>query len=81
MLTELRYPKRGDAYAYLPAMTSANSYTRQFVHNLVDPISGESWVSMQASGCKFDLNNRKLLKATEADLQQLEQGMVKGVSA
>jgi len=38
-----RYPKRGDAYAYLPAMTSANSYTRQFVHNLVDPISGESW--------------------------------------
>ena len=76
-----RYPKRGDAYAYLPAMTSANSYTRQFVHNLVDPISGESWVSMQASGCKFDLNNRKLLKATEADLQQLEQGMVKGVSA
>ena len=76
-----RYPKRGDAYAYLPAMTSANSYTRQFVHNLVDPISGESWISMQASGCKFDLNARKLVKATDADLEQLEQGMVKGVRA
>ena len=75
------YPQSGDAYAYLPAMTSANSYTRQFVHNLVDPISGKSWVSMQASGCKFDLNKRKLVKATEADLEQLEKGMVKGVSA
>lgn len=74
-----RYPGRGDAYAYLPAMTSANSYTRQFVHNLVDPISGESWVSMQASGCKFDLNTRKLVKATDADLERLGKNKIDGI--
>jgi len=76
-----RYPGQGDAYAYLPAMTSANSYTRQFVHNIVDPVSGDSWVSMQASGCKFDLNTRKLVKATEADLDLLSKGQIDGVIA
>lgn len=76
-----RYPGRGDAYAYLPALTGANGYTREFVHNLVDPVSGHSWVSMQASGCKFDLNTRKLVKATEADLALLEKGRLDGVTA
>ncbi len=76
-----RYPGRGDAYVYLPAMTGANSYTREFVHNIVDPVSGQSWISMQASGCKFNLKTRKLVKATEADLELLGQGMVKGVTA
>ena len=76
-----RYPGRGDAYAYLPALTGANAYTREFVHNVVDPVSGESWVSMQASGCKFDLNVRKLVKASDADLALLENGRVEGVNA
>ncbi len=76
-----RYPRRGDAYAYLPALTGANPYTRQFVHNIVDPVTGKSWVSMQASGCKFDLKARKLVKASEADLALLEKGRLDGVSA
>ena len=76
-----RYPGRGDAYTYLPAMIGANAYTRQFVHNIVDPVTGNSWVSMQASGCKFDLNTRKLVKATEADLALLETGRIDGISA
>ena len=75
------YPKNGDAYAYLPALVGANHYTREFVHNLVDPVSGKSWVSMQASGCKFDLNTRKLVKTSEAELTELGLGMKPGVSA
>jgi len=76
-----RYPVRGDAYVYAPAMTDANEYTRNFVHNLLDPVTGESYVSMQAAGCKFDLKARKLVKATETDIAILEKGMVKGLRA
>ena len=76
-----RYPKQGDAYAYLPALIGANPYTRQFVHNVVDPVNGQSWISMQASGCKFDLKSRKLVKATETDLAILEKGRLAGVQA
>ena len=74
-----RYPSRGNAYVYLPALTRANAYTRELVHNVVDPVSGLSWVSMQASGCKFDLKARKLIKTTEAELAILEKGQLPGV--
>ena len=76
-----RYPRQGDAYVYLPALTGADAYTREFVHNVVDPVSGQSWASMQASGCKFDLKARKLIKASEADLALLEKGRLEGVQA
>ena len=76
-----RYPGRGDAYAYLPALTSVNAYTRQFVHNVVDPVSGLSWISMQASACKFDMKARKLVKSSEADIAMLERGRLSGVTA
>lgn len=76
-----RYPRQGDIYIYAPAITSANAYTREFVHNLVDPISGDSWVSMQASACKFDLKARALIKSTEEDLAFLEKKMLKEVKA
>ena len=76
-----RYPAQGDAYVYLPALTGANSYTREFVHNIVDPISGQSWVSMQASGCKFDLKARKLVKASESEIQRLQENQITSVQA
>ena len=75
------YPKRGDAYSYLPALTQANTYTREFVHNVVDPVSGKSWVSMQASGCKFNLKTRKLVKASAAELEVLARGQLSGILA
>ena len=75
------YPQRGDAYAYLPALVSANNYTREFVHNIIDPVSGKSWVSMQASGCKFNLNTRKLVKVTEDEIADLKASMRPDVKA
>ena len=74
-----RYPGQGDAYVYLPALTRANAYTRELVHNIVDPVSGLSWVSMVASGCKFDLKARKLIKMTKPEIAVLEKAFLTGV--
>jgi len=76
-----KFPGQGDAYVYAPALTGVNAYTREFIHNILDPVTGENWVSMQASGCKFDLNERKLIRATEEDLVMLRKGITPGVSA
>jgi len=76
-----RFPRRGDAYNYLPALTGANPYTREYTHNFVDPVSGNSWASMQASGCKFDLNSRKLVKSSDEDLKVLERGLLRAITA
>ena len=72
-----RHPTRGDSYLYAPVLTSANPYTREIVHNLLDPLTGQSWISMQASACKFDLNARKLIKTTPEELAVLEKNMIK----
>lgn len=53
----------GDAFEFYSALYSANRYTRQITHHIVDPISGESWASMIASSCLFDTKARKLVKA------------------
>jgi acyl-CoA thioester hydrolase len=66
-----RYPRQGQAYDYIPVIIGADTYIRRFVHNLVDPISGDSWVTMEACGCKFDLNKRRLIKMSEADVKAL----------
>lgn len=72
-----RCPTRGDAYIYAPVLTRANSYTREVVHNLLDPLTGQSWASMEASACKFDVNARKLIKTTPEELAVLEKNMIK----
>ena len=73
------YPKQGDAYDYAPYLMDANSYTREIVHNLMDPVNGKSWATMVASGCKFDLSSRKLIKATDQEVSALKSNIVNGI--
>lgn len=68
-----RYPEEGDAYHYVPVMTGADSYIRRFVHNLGDPVTGQSWATMEGCGCKFDLGERKLIKMSETEIENLMQ--------
>ena len=75
-----RYPRRGDAYDYAPYLLSADSYTREIIHNVMDPISGKSWATMLASGCKFDLKTRKLLKTTGDELTALKKNIVSDIT-
>lgn len=75
------YPREGDAYAYVPVLIDANHYTREIIHNLVDPIDGKSWISMQAIACKFDLNVRKLVKSTDPELELIKGGILKDAYA
>lgn len=85
-LLELRavihnYPRQGDAYDFAPALVDANPYTRTIIHNLVNPLTGLSWASMQASACKFDLKERKLIKTTPEEIATLKKAAVKGIVA
>lgn len=66
-----RYPAQGQAYSYVPVMIGADNYTRRFVHNLLDPVTGESWVTMEACGCKFDLSKRRLIKMSDDEVTAL----------
>jgi len=70
----------GQAYHFYSGVQSGDSYTRRIIHNMVDAVSGENLFSMDAVGCLFDLNARKLIKATPAQIKVLEKNVIKGLS-
>jgi len=67
-----KYPRQGGAYSYSAAAISANSYTRTFLHNFNDAVTGECLVSCTVNGCLFNLKTRKLTKASSAQLKVLQ---------
>ena len=61
----------GEALELYSAIQGANPYTRQAAHHIVNPVTGDSWASLTASGCLFDLNARKLLKTPQEQVLAL----------
>lgn len=62
----------GDGYHMYSGVVQINQYTRTLVHNLVDAQSGKNLFAMQAIGCLFNLNTRKLVKATPEQIARIE---------
>ncbi len=65
-------PQAGDGYRFYSGIQSGNRYTRNLVHHMVDAQTGSCLFSMLGVGCIFDLNSRRLVKATEAQVATLE---------
>jgi hypothetical protein len=54
----------GDAYHLRPAVVGADQYTRLIMHNVLNTVTGECVAAGFAAGGLFNLNTRKLTKAT-----------------
>jgi len=76
-----RRAEAGDGYHFYSGMTEGNTYTRTLIHNIVDVVTGENIFTMIGVGCLFDLNTRKLVKATEAQVAVLQDNIVPGLTA
>jgi len=67
-----RHPRQGDAYEYRSAIIAADNYTRTFLHNFNDAVTGACQSSYAVNGCLFSLETRKLTKASPAQLDVLQ---------
>ena len=65
-------PRQGGAYHYRAGIISADNYTRTFLHNFNDAVTGECLVSCAVNACLFNLKTRKLVKLSAAQLAVLE---------
>ncbi|WP_298918138.1 acyl-ACP thioesterase [uncultured Algimonas sp.] len=63
--------RAGDLYHLRPAVVSADSYTRTIMHNVLNTVTGQCVAAGYASGALFDLNARKLTKASPAQVDTL----------
>lgn len=75
------WPEAGDAYAYVPGFLGANTYTRTILHNLLNPITGKSYMTTVAVGCLFNTKTRSLVKTTPEQVEVVNKAMVDGLHA
>lgn len=66
-------PQVGDAYAYIPGFLGANTYTRGILHSVVNPVTGQSYMSTVAMGCLFNTQTRSLVKTTQEQVEALNR--------
>ncbi len=75
------WPEAGDAYAYVPGVLGANTYTRTILHNVLNPITGQSYMNTVAVGCLFNTRTRSLIKATPEQVAEVNNALVDGLHA
>lgn len=74
-------PEAGDAYTYIPAFLGANTYTRGVLHNLLNPITGQSYMTTVSMGCLFNTKTRSLVKTSPEQIEALNKNMIEGLHA
>lgn len=74
-------PTSGEACVLYSAIQSANSYTRQADHHIIDPLSGQSWASVSASACLFDTATRRLVKTAPDQIKALNAAALPNLRA
>ncbi|RKQ71832.1 acyl-CoA thioester hydrolase [Litorimonas taeanensis] len=70
------FPEVGDAYAYVPAFLGADIYTRGIMHNLLNPVTGECYMTSTARGCLFNTKTRKLVKTPPEQVEHLNENVI-----
>jgi len=71
----------GDGYRFYSGVAKGGTYTRELIHNVVNVVTGENIFSMIGDGCLFDLKARKLVKATKAQVAEIQKNIIKGLNA
>ncbi|MEM1105231.1 MAG: thioesterase family protein [Pseudomonadota bacterium] len=67
-----RWPRMGDLFEIRSSLARAETKTHSLVHWMLDPISGEAWMTSEAVAVTFDLDARKVLPTPPALMAELE---------
>lgn len=67
-LIYLDWPRAGDRFELRSSMTGAEPRMRRMIHWFLDPETGRPWAAAEAVAAIFDLETRKTVALTEAEL-------------
>ncbi|MEL6567401.1 MAG: thioesterase family protein [Pseudomonadota bacterium] len=75
-----RWPRMGDLFEIRSGLNSVAEKTHSLVHWMLDPVSGDAWMTSEAVAVTFDLEKRKVLPTPPAQMAELEEIAPKGLS-
>ena len=79
-LIHLAWPRAGDRLELWSGLSAAETRTRQFIHWLLDPLTGQPWAVAQNVAVSFDLETRKLAPLSAPELEQIRKQVVPGLT-
>jgi acyl-CoA thioester hydrolase len=66
-----RWPRAGDLMTLHSALAEANEKTHRLCHWMMDPVSGQAWLTSEAVALTFDLVKRKVIPTPADELAAL----------
>lgn len=73
------WPGAGDRLELRSGSAGGDARFRRLVHWLLDPVTGRPWGSAEAIAVSFDLETRKIISLSDAELARVEADAVKGL--
>lgn len=74
------WPQAGDRVELRSGSAGGDARVRRLVHWMLDPQTGQPWGSAEAIAVSFDLETRKLIVLSDAELARVEAEAVKGLT-
>ncbi len=67
-----KWPRAGDRFVIHSSLASIAEKTHSLVHWILDPDTGEAWLTSEAVAVTFDMNTRKVIPTPPAQIKALE---------
>ena len=74
------WPRAGDRMEMRSGSAGGDARFRRLVHWLLDPATGKPWGSAEAMAVSFDLDTRKIIALSDAELARVNAQAIEGLS-
>jgi acyl-CoA thioester hydrolase len=73
------WPRAGDRFVLYSGIGGGDARVQRIFHWIVDPETGRPWASAEAISVAFDLETRKIVTMTDAELAEVRKGWTDGL--
>jgi len=74
-----KWPRAGDRYVIHTSLADVAEKTHSLAHWVLDPDTGEAWITSQAVAVTFDLDKRKVIPTPKEQIDELEKLAPRGL--
>ncbi len=74
-----KWPRAGDRYVIHTSLANVAEKTHSLSHWMLDPDTGEAWMTSEAVAVTFDLDTRKVIPTPEEQIAELERLAPRGL--
>lgn len=74
-----KWPRAGDRFVVHTGLARVAEKTHSLAHWVLDPDTGDAWITSEAVAVTFDLNTRKVIQTPPAQIKALEKLAPKGL--